>query len=187
MSDESPDVVMLPNPEGSNKYSSAADMKQAQQKELMVEQLKKTPIIQVACEKLGVGRSSYYRWRQDDKDFAKNCDDAIKEGQSLVSDVAVSQLLNAIKTGNMTAIMFWLKSFDSNFRTKVEVSGSVKQVREELTEEEVILFVESLKLLGYSERQINIKVPDNNVSDQETDTNAKFREDPVPDRPDQAQ
>ncbi len=177
--DEPNDIVMLPNPEGSGNYSSSADMKQDKQKELMVEQLKKTPIVQVACEKLGIGRSSYYRWRQEDKKFEKDCDDAIKEGRNLVNDVAVSQLLSAIRTGNMTAIMFWLKHFDENFKTKIEISGSVKQVREELTEEEMALFLESLKLAGFSEKQININ------SNKETNDNDQPRETSVPDRPDQ--
>jgi len=31
------------------------------EQDLIIEQLKKTPIVQVACEKCGVGRSTYYR------------------------------------------------------------------------------------------------------------------------------
>lgn len=182
----SEDVVALPDPEGSSHYPSTADMKQTRQKEMMIDQLRKTPIIQVACEKLSIGRSSYYRWRQDDAKFAKDCDEAIKEGRKLVNDVAVSQLLNAIREGNMTAIMFWLKHFDDDFKTKVEISGSVKQVREELTEEEAAIIAEALRLAGFSEEQIKINVADV-VSDQETDTNVQHREASVPDRTDQAE
>ena len=42
------------------------------EKELIIKQLKKTPIVQLACEKTGVGRATYYRWRKVDKRF-KRC------------------------------------------------------------------------------------------------------------------
>ena len=50
---------------------STAQQKQDASKELLVEQLKKTPIVQVVCEKIGVSRASYYRWRKDDKGSQK--------------------------------------------------------------------------------------------------------------------
>jgi hypothetical protein len=34
-------------------------------------ELKKVPIVQVACEKTGVSRNSVYRWRKEDINFAK--------------------------------------------------------------------------------------------------------------------
>jgi len=40
-------------------------------KKLLIEQLKKTPIVQMACEKTGVARSTYYRWKKQNKTFAK--------------------------------------------------------------------------------------------------------------------
>ena len=46
-------------------------------KELVVEQLKKTPIVQIACEKTGIGRATYYRWRKEDAEFGKLADEAI--------------------------------------------------------------------------------------------------------------
>ena len=78
-------------------------------KELLIEQLKKTPIVQVACEKVGVGRATYYRWRKEDEEFAKLADEAISEGNFLVNDMAESQLMSAIRDKNLTAIIFWLK------------------------------------------------------------------------------
>ena len=48
-------------------------------KELILSQLKKTPIVQLACEKTGIGRATYYRWRKSDKRFKKNSDCALLE------------------------------------------------------------------------------------------------------------
>ena len=40
-------------------------------KKAIIEQLKKTPIIQVTCEKLGVSRATFYRWKKNDDKFSK--------------------------------------------------------------------------------------------------------------------
>ena len=42
------------------------EKRQSKNKEQLLEILKKTPIVQIACEKAGVGRATYYRWRKDD-------------------------------------------------------------------------------------------------------------------------
>ena len=41
------------------------------QKKLVVEQLKKNPIIQFVCERSGVSRATFYRWQKEDADFTK--------------------------------------------------------------------------------------------------------------------
>ena len=116
--------------------SNAIEERQTREKELLIEQFKKTPIIQFACEKVGVGRATYYRWRKDDADFARCCDDALQESVGLMNDLAESQLLSAIKDKNMTAIIFWLKNRHKAYSTKVELSGSIKTELEVLTPEQ---------------------------------------------------
>ena len=104
------------------KELSLVDEKQAKNKEILVEQLHKTPIVQVACEKCNIGRASYYRWHKEDPEFALNADSAIEEGSSLVNDMAESQLLAAIRDQNLTAIIFWLKHHHKSYATRVEVT-----------------------------------------------------------------
>ena len=41
---------------------------------IFLEELKKIPIILVACEKSGISRNSIYRWKKEDKDFSKSMD-----------------------------------------------------------------------------------------------------------------
>lgn len=48
-----------------------------QEKNVLLEQLEKTPIVQIACEKSGVARSTYYRWMQSDKVFARQSREAL--------------------------------------------------------------------------------------------------------------
>ncbi len=121
-------------------------MKTDKNKGLLVEQLKKTPIVQVACGKINIGRATYYRWRKDDQEFANSADGAITEGALLVNDIAESQLMSAIKEKNLTAIIFWLKHHHPNYATKVEVTARLKADNEVLTPEQEALVTKALKL-----------------------------------------
>lgn len=121
-------------------------MKTDKNKELLIDQLKKTPIVQVSCEKVGIGRATFYRWKQEDQDFATRADEALVEGSSLVNDVAESQLMSAIRDKNLTAIIFWLKHHHPNYATKVEVTARLKADNEVLTPEQEALVTKALKL-----------------------------------------
>ncbi len=87
-------------------------------KELLLEQLRKTPIIEVACQKTGMSRASLYRWKKEDSEFAKFVDDALAEGTALMNDAAESQILSGIKNGNLTATIFWLKNKHPDYRQR---------------------------------------------------------------------
>lgn len=112
--------------------------------ELLISQLKKTPIIQIACEKTSISRSTYYRWMDKYIDFAKRARKAIKEGESLVSDLAESQLISAIRDKNLTAIIFWLKNHDPRYGDKVELTHRSR--REELTKDQKKLIKKAIAL-----------------------------------------
>ncbi|OGY24035.1 MAG: hypothetical protein A2Y57_02275 [Candidatus Woykebacteria bacterium RBG_13_40_7b] len=135
-------------PERSENIINAIEKRQAKSKELIIEQLKKTPIVQIACEKAGVGRATYYRWRQEDKDFIKSADEALLEGSLLVNDVAESRLISAIHDQNLGAIIFWLKHHHPNYTTKVEVTAKLKQDDERLTADQKSLLDKALMLTG---------------------------------------
>ena len=121
-------------------------MKTDKNKEQLLEQLKKTPIVQIACEKTGIGRATYYRWKQEDQDFAAKADSALLEGSALVNDVAESQLMSAIKDKNMTAIIFWLKHHHPSYATRVELTGQFKH-EYKLSDEEENLIAKALGMV----------------------------------------
>jgi len=93
------------------------------QKKLLIEQPRKTPIVQVACQKRGVHRATYYRWRLDSPEFAAEADAAIVEGELMINDLAESQLISAIQEKNIRAITFWLNHHHARYGTKVELAG----------------------------------------------------------------
>ena len=85
----------------------------------LLEQLTKNPVIQVACQRVGIGRSTYYEWRETNKVFAKESSDALVEGKKFMNDIAESQLIKAIGEGKMTAIIYWLKNNHKDYADKI--------------------------------------------------------------------
>lgn len=122
------------------------EIRQTKDKELLLEQLRKTPIVQVACQKVDVGRASYYRWRKEDKEFARMADDALAEGNLLVNDMAESQLLSSIRDKNLGAIVFWLKNHHPTYATKIEVTARLKNNDEKLTPDQEALVQKALEM-----------------------------------------
>lgn len=125
-------------------------IRQEAMKTSMVEQLKKTPIVQIACEKIEISRATYYRWRTDDKAFAESADAAITEGSLLINDLAESQLVSAIRDKNFGAIVFWLKHHHRAYTTKVEINANINKVTEQLTPEQEEIVREALRLAALS-------------------------------------
>ncbi len=114
-----------------------------QNRQLMLEQLKKTPVVQIACEKTGIARSTFYRWKEEDPKFAKEADEALAEGVSLINDMAESQLLSAIRDRNISAIFYWLNHRHSAYSNKLEITAKVKD--ETLSPEQEELIKKALK------------------------------------------
>jgi len=111
----------------------------------LIEQLKQTPIIEVACKKTGVSRATFYRWKKTNKEFAKKAEKAIAHGRYFINDVAESQLVQAIKDGNMTAIIFWLKNNKKLYGNKLEVQGKIETKAQKLTDGQKELIKEALR------------------------------------------
>lgn len=78
-------------------------------KDVFIENIKKTPIIQLACSKAGISRATFYRWSKEDENFYKKYLEAESEGREYLSDAMESILIQQAKAGNMTAIIFYLK------------------------------------------------------------------------------
>ncbi len=130
-------------------------IKQRKLKKAFLEQLKRTPTIELACEKSGVARTNIYRWVRNSKTFAKEVDLALTEGRIFISDIAESQIFSLIKDKKFDAIRFWLQSNNPRYGNKLEIKGHLTNASEPLTAEQAKLLREALKLA----------LPQNNVQD----------------------
>lgn len=105
-------------------------MKKNKIKNSFLEQLRKIPIVQVACEKTGISRQSVYRWRNEDEKFKKEMEAALAEGEAIVNDMTESQLLSLIREKSWPAIRFWLNHRNPRFKDKVEIEGKIETIQE---------------------------------------------------------
>lgn len=119
-------------------------MKKDKYQDQFLEELKKVPIVQVACEKTGLSRNSVYRWRKEDKQFATKMDDALADGIAFVNDMSESQLMTLIKEKNYSAISFWLRHRNDNYKNKLEIT--TKDDPEELTPSQAKIVKQAFKL-----------------------------------------
>lgn len=121
-------------------------MNQEEQKKIIIETLRKTPLVESACAKAGINRRTFYRWKEEDSVFAKEAEEAQHEGKELVNDAAEGQIIGSIKQGRIQGAMFWLKHNKSEYRNKVEVFGNMKIEDERLTPEEETLLAEVIRV-----------------------------------------
>ena len=128
------------------KKLSIAQTRIQKQKEQMIEQLKKNPIIQIACEKLEIGRATHYRWSTEDAEYAKSVDLAVQEGVIFFAEFSESKLHNAVRNDQPWAIAMSLKALHPRYKNKLEISGSIQHNTRELTPEDEALLKESLRL-----------------------------------------
>lgn len=115
------------------------------EQKVVLEQLRKIPIVQIACERSNIGRSTYYRWRREDAKFKKATDEAMQDGEEMINDLSESQLITLIKEKNFPAIQLWLRQHHPKYRNKVELTTKTAE-EEALTPEEEKMVREALGL-----------------------------------------
>lgn len=120
-------------------------MRGAQCKKILIEELKKKPVVEAACLKAGIGRTAFYDWKKKDPKFAKAVELAFQFGKDFVSDIAEMQLLNAIKSGDFRALALWLKTHKKEYGNRMEIEGALTLI-EELSPEKKEVVKRSLAL-----------------------------------------
>ncbi len=76
-------------------------------KESIIAALEKSlGVVTVACKQADVPRSTYYKWLNEDEEFAK----AVKDIENIALDFGESQLHKQIGDGNTSATIFFLKT-----------------------------------------------------------------------------
>lgn len=124
----------------------AARSRIAAQKQSFLTILAKNGIIEAACQKIGVARQTYYRWRKEDSNFRQLADKAVREGSEVADDVVESQLMKLIQSGDRTATLFYLNHRHPKYSDRAAIRRSVLEKGEE----------EDGELTPEEEEQINL-------------------------------
>ena len=121
-------------------------MKKNKIKDLFLGELRKVPIVQVACEKVSVSRNSVYRWRNEDVKFKEEMEMAMAEGEAFINDMCESQLISLIKNKEFKAISLFLRHRNPKYKEKVEVTAKIENSKEPLSPEQEELIKKALVL-----------------------------------------
>ena len=79
---------------------------QLKKEQLLTALEKSLGIISTACDNVGISRTTYYKYYNEDEGFKTQVDDI----SEIALDCAESQLFELIKEKNVTAIIFYLKT-----------------------------------------------------------------------------
>ena len=92
-------------------------------KDAMLQALEKTlGVVTSACKQVGIGRTTFYEWLNNDQEFAKQVADI----QNVALDYAESHLHKQIGNGNTPATIFYLKTKGKNrgYIERQEITGA---------------------------------------------------------------
>jgi len=108
----------------------------------LVKELEKNYLLQRACSKLGLTRSTVYRWMQEDPEFAAEVRAAQGIGSRFMSDYVESKLLKNVEDQHERAIEFWLKSNNERYRTHEKaLQRQIDVLKDKLRESQTALSV----------------------------------------------
>lgn len=92
-------------------------------KKKVLEELQRSlGIVSIACRKCGITRKSYYRWMREDEEFQS----AVEEIYESRGDFVEGKLLENIRNGETTAIIFYCK-------TKLKERGYIERKEQEVS------------------------------------------------------
>lgn len=112
-----------------------------QAKKLMIELLSKYPIVEAACSKVKISRSTHYKWMSEDDRYRARVNEAMAISIDTVNDLAENNIITGVKRGEHKSSTFWLKNRHPAYKAKPAIT------RVEEREPEVDLLEEGLMRL----------------------------------------
>lgn len=91
-------------------------MKKRRLEKTFLEELAKTSILQVACNKVNLSRQTISRWKKGDPKFRSQFEEARKLGEESICDLAESKMIERIKQGDRRSGEFWLMHHKKEYR-----------------------------------------------------------------------
>lgn len=91
-------------------------MKDKETKTKLLEELQKYGNVWYACKRLGVHRSTYYRWFDQDKQFKKLAQMAVKHGQENFCELAEYALGKRLEAEDIIAIKYALSHISPRYK-----------------------------------------------------------------------
>jgi hypothetical protein len=90
-------------------------MKKPNLEKKFLEELSKTANVSVSCERAGLSRQTVYRWMEEDIEFREKVTQATYLGVESINDLAETQVIKNIKSGNQRSAEYWLSNHKENY------------------------------------------------------------------------
>lgn len=87
-------------------------------KKKLLAEIEKNGNVSFSCLKLGIDKSTFYRWLKN-KDFKKKADEAVKRGRQSGCDAAENALMLLIKEKNLGAIKYYLGNNSPRYKQRI--------------------------------------------------------------------
>ena len=113
-------------------------------KEQLIQELGKTGNIYWSCSKVGIDRSTFYRWKNKDKKFQEKVEMAEKMGRENMCDISEHALFKNVKAGNQRAIEYALRFNSKKYGRKQSTNVVITHKKEGLTSDPEIKTIEDL-------------------------------------------
>ncbi len=88
-------------------------------KQKLLQEIEKVGNVYSSCLKIGVNKATYYRWKKEDKEFAKLAIKAEKTGRENMCDIAEHALMQNVKEKKMDAIKYVLGHNSTRYKPKI--------------------------------------------------------------------
>lgn len=73
--------------------------------------------MEAMLQKVGISKSTYYRWRENSK-FNHQCEEALAKGRERINDMAEKNVMQGIHKGDPQMTKFWLKHNSKRYGAK---------------------------------------------------------------------
>lgn len=89
---------------------------QSRKKSQLLRELENNPIAERACRKIGIARSTYYRWIESDEAFKEMTLKAQEKGRAKITDFAESKLMENMSNNHFPSLAYWLSHNTARYR-----------------------------------------------------------------------
>lgn len=106
----------------------------------LIQELEKNYLLQPACSKLGLTRSTVYRWMKDDQEFDQSVKMAQSVGIKYMSDYTESKLFKNIENQEQRAIEFFLRNNNERYKVRDRAADrTINNLNQQLRETQAAL------------------------------------------------
>lgn len=84
-------------------------------KQKFLDELEEIPIVSVVARRVGIAKSTIYKWQAEDEKFAKAVAESLKRGRESITDLAEGVLVTNMKKGEFRAVKYWLDNNEKRY------------------------------------------------------------------------